>query len=490
MPTVKIPVFKWSAEPRFIGRQNSLAELERWWADENADPINLYGRRRVGKSWLIRKFAHGKKAIVLVVEKTTRSQQLMKLAEQLTSYLGFTPAIKDIGELVRILYGLTASEEILVVIDEFPYLLGTSAAEVNSSLHVVAKVIEDMRDDSMIKLILCGSALAEMESMQEHSSPLFGRLQKFELKPLTFAESRPFFKGSDVLDHLTRYSVAGGMPRYLSLLGGGDLARVLSEKIVNPNSPLYSEVTSLLEAELIQPGVYFAILAELAVSPKEIGDIADAIGQESNSLGTYLRRLEAMRIIKKKQPVGSDPKSRTYQWECIDGFIRFWFRYVWPYRAGLESGADSQAHVNQHIMPMLAEHTSLEFERVFQRWVIQKYPSSPLVGNWWGKAVPVSTPVEGAVRSKEEIDVVGIKGRKVFILGEAKWKNGKLKVAVVNDLINHKEPALLAAGFTIAPSRLVLLTSRGGFTRDVKRMASEDSRILLLDAATVLTEVR
>ena len=486
---MSVPRYNWSAEPKFIGRQSSLAELEKWWADDGADPINLYGRRRVGKSWLFRKFAQGKKAVVLVAEKTTRSQQLAKIAEQLEPFLGVKPAIKDIGELFKILYNLAATEKVLVVIDEFPYLLGTSTPEVDSSLHVVAKVIEDFRDDSKIKLVLCGSALAEMESMQDHASPLFGRLQKFELAPLTFAESRPFFSGENVLDHLTRYSVTGGMPKYLTLLGKGDFARALTEKVVSPNSPMYSEVTSLLEAELMQPGVYFAILAELSVSPREIGEIADAIGQESNSLGTYLKRLEAMRIIKKKQPIGSDPKSRTYQWECIDGYIRFWFRYVWPFKSGLEAGADAQAHVSQHIMPTLAEHTSLEFERVFQRWVIQQYPSAPLVGNWWGKAVRSLTPAEGRERSREEIDVVGIKERKVLVLGEAKWKNSKLKVEVATSLVANKVPALVAAGLSVPSDRVVVLTSRGGFTRDVERLAAEDARVRLIDAVALLKEV-
>lgn len=488
---MSVPVYLWPAEAKFVGRHNALVELEKWWEDDNSDPINLYGRRRVGKSWLFRKFAHQKEAIILVAEKTTKSQQLAKMAEQLAPFLGITPVIKDIGELFKVLYGLAASQKVLVVVDEFPYLLGTSTPEVDASLHVVAKVIEDLRDGSMIKLILCGSALAEMEAMQDHSSPLFGRLQKFELAPLTFAESRPFFGGSDVIDHLTRYSVTGGMPKYLILLGKGDFPKALCDKIVIPNSPMYAEVTSLLEAELVQPGIYFAILAELAVSPKEIGYIADAIGLESSSLGVYMKKLEAMRIIKKKQPVGADPKSRTSQWECVDGYIRFWFRYVYRYRTALETGADPEAHVVQHIMPTLAEHASLEFEKVFQRWVLQKYGSLvPLVDNWWGKAVVNTAPAVGRGREKEEIDVVGLKGKKALVLGEAKWQKGKLKASVATDLDSCKIPALLAVGLSVPTDRVVVLASRGGFTLDVKRLASEDPRIVLLDAATLLTEVK
>lgn len=487
---MSVPVYLWSAEGKFIGRQNALIELGKWWEDDNSDPINLYGRRRVGKSWLFRKFAHQKEAIILVAEKTTRSQQLAKMAEQLAPFLGVTPLIKDIGELFKVLYGLATNQKVLVVVDEFPYLLGTSTPEVDASLHVVAKVIEDLRDESMLKLILCGSALAEMEAMQDHSSPLFGRLQKFELAPLTFSESKPFFGGSDVIDHLTRYAVTGGMPKYLTLIGRGEFSKALCDKVVSPNSPMYAEVTSLLEAELVQPGIYFAILAELAVSPKEVGYIADAIGLESNALGVYMKKLETMRIIKKKQPVGADLKSRTSQWECVDGYIRFWFRYVYKYRTALETGADPQEHVLQHIMPTLAEHTSLEFEKVFQRWVLQKYGSVvPLVDNWWGKAVVNTNPTASKGREKEEIDIVGLKGKKALVIGEAKWQNGKLKVSVAQDLDMYKIPALLAVGLTVPADCVVVLASRGGFTLDVERLASRDPRIVLLDAVTLLNEV-
>lgn len=486
-----VPVYHWPAEAKFIGREAAQTQLLRWWEDDGADHLNMYGRRRVGKSWLFRKFAHDKKAIILVAEKTTRSRQLAKFADELEPFLGFKPAIREIGDLFTILFNLAATEKILVVVDEFAHLLGTTSSEIDSSLHAVAKVNEDLRDNSMIKLILCGSALSEMESMQEQSSPLFGRVQKFELAPLTFREARSFFTGDDVLDHLTRYSVAGGMPKYLTLLGkGGDFAKTLVDNVVSPNSPMYSDVSALLEAELNQPAVYFAILAELSVRPREIGEIADAIGQESNSLGTYMKRLESMRIIKKKQPLGSDPKSRSYQWECIDGYIRFWFRFVWQYRNVLEAGGDPELHVKQHIMPALAEHTSMEFERTFERWVVQNYPTAALVGNWWGKAATARKPMNRSGRSKEEIDVVGVKGRIVQVLGEAKWRNGNLKISVATDLENYKIPALIATGLSVPVERTVVLASRGGFTKDIRQLASSDNRIRLLDAVTLLNEVK
>ncbi len=460
-----------------------MLELEEWWKDNTADPLNLFGRRRVGKSWLFRKLAHGKKAIILVAEKTTPAQQLSKMAEQLEPFLGVRPAIRDVGDLFLILYKIAEQEKILIVVDEFPDLLGSSKVEITKSLSAVQAAIEKGKDSSKIKLILCGSALAQMESMQELKSPLHGRLRRFELSPLTFSEARDFFQGDDVIDHLTRYSVSGGMPKYLAHLSSGDFAKAVCDKIVSPNSPLYNEVESLLESELRDPATYFAILAELTIRPKETREIAEAIGKETKLISEYLNTLQVLRIIRKKLPVGADPKSRSNQWECIDGFIRFCFRFVLPYKAHLEAGADARIHVSNHIMPVIAEHTSLEFERVFRRWVSQNFPTAAHVGNWWGKAI------HGLAHSTEEIDLIGIKGKKVILLGEAKWQNEKLKVAVHSQLVTNKIPALEAAGLLVPSSRVVILASRSGFTKEVLDLANSDPLVQLIEATDLLRGV-
>lgn len=485
MPRVNVPVFDFPSHGEFVGRSEQLASLEKWWAESSGEPINLFGRRRVGKSWLFRKLAHGKKAIIIVPDQSTQPKQLAKIAEQLEPVLGVRPDIKDVGALFRVLYKIADAEKVLVVIDEFPYLLGTSKKEITKSLSEAQKAIEECGETSKIKLILCGSAMAQMEAMQELKNPMYGRLRRFELPPMTFHESRGFFQGTNLPDHLTRYSIAGGMPKYLARIGTGDLATVLVDEIVSINAPLYAEVESFLAAELRDPGIYFAILEQLVVRPKESGEIATAIGKTGASLSEYFKRLEALRIIGKKSPVGASPNSRSQQWECLDGFTRFYFRFVFPYKSNLESGgASAKNHVQHHVLPFISEHVSLEFEKIFRRWVNQNYSGPSLVGNWWGKSLP------GMAHATEEIDILGLKGKKVVIAGEAKWQKIKLKQAVYDRLVNDKLPAAVASGLTVsAPDVIVILASLGGFTTQVVTSASNDHNIHLVDALVILRDV-
>ena len=484
---MSIEIYNWEAEPQFLGRVPVLRRLEDWWDSADVQPFNLFGRRRVGKSWLFRKFAHGKPAIVLVAENTLPTLQFSRLADQLEPHMVARPDIRDISTLFRVIYEVAKNEKTLVVIDEFPNLLGNTDSDRQSALSSIQAVMENYRDKSRIKLILCGSAISQMEALQSEGSPLHGRLLPLELVPLTFAESRDYFEGSDIIDHFTRYSITGGMPRYLALLGKGDLGLLLAGAIVDPNAPLFGEVPSLLAAELKETSVYFAILSELANNAKDRGSIANAIGKDGGALTHYFDKLEAMRLLKRKHPVGADPDGRATQYECIDGFVRFWFRFIAPYRADLEGGASPVSYVDTFIKPNLADHAAVEFEHVFQRWIRQQYPSARQVSWWWGKAANVHRAAK--TRSTQEIDAVGIAAKKVILVGEAKWTNGQLSPDVINDLIQFKLPALTDAGFRSAESCEIVITSRAGFSQSVMKSAEENSRIRLVEAQDLLREV-
>ncbi len=485
---MSIAEYTWSAADQFVGRVRELDRLEAWWRSAAAEPINLFGRRRVGKSWLFRRFAQGKPAVLLVAEQTTASQQLSKIAEQLEPTLGIRPDIRDIGGLFTILYQLARADRVLVVVDEFPYLLGNSPAQVTAALSSVQAVMEQYREASKVKLILCGSAVAQMEELQSERSPLHGRLQPFALKPLEFAEGRQFMPTLGTVEQFTRFSVAGGMPRYLSMLGSGDLARTLANEVVDRNSPLFNEPLSILQSEVREPAVYLAILDVLSSNPLDTGTISQRTGADSKTLSPYLERLAAVGLIRRRLPLGADPRSRSGQWLCDDGFVRFWFRFVHPYQADLEAGADALAHVKHHVLPELADHTGPSFEQAFRRAIRQDHPEAAQVAPWWGPALHVQR--RAGARSTEEIDAIGIKGRTVLVVGEAKWTNKVLPMDVLANLREFKIPALAQDGFTLSKDLKVILSSRSGFSRSVLDAAAADRSIRLVPAEELLERLQ
>ncbi len=144
-------VFAFPAFDRFINRRRDLDHLETWWADDHdRNALAVFGRRRVGKSWLVRRFAHGKPAVVLVADTRTPAAQLARFSADLAVVTGVAPAIADLGDLFRVLYRLGAARDLLVVIDEFPYLLPTRTSDQRDESQHQAAWRRDPRAPSML----------------------------------------------------------------------------------------------------------------------------------------------------------------------------------------------------------------------------------------------------------------------------------------------------------------------------------------------------
>src|ERR1700733_9291365 len=227
-------IYDWPPRGQFVNRVRDLAQLESWWEHSTRDAMALVGRRRVGKSWLLRRFADGKPAVVLVADRRLLTTQMARFAGALEAELGVRPDIRSVGELVRLLYELGREHKVLAVIDELPFLLpdGRAREEVLTEMQAV---MEEHRDSSMTKLLLCGSLIGQMESLLHATSPLHGRLRPLDVWPLTFAESKGLASASDSSEErIVRFAVAGGMARYLGELGHGPLSELVCRNVLDP----------------------------------------------------------------------------------------------------------------------------------------------------------------------------------------------------------------------------------------------------------------
>ena len=257
--------FVFPAHDDFRNRASDLAAMDDWWHGRDRNALALFGRRRVGKSWLFREFAHGKPAIILVSDRRARGPQLSRFAATLAPHFGgVRPSITDLPELFTTLYTLAQERRTLVVIDEFPYLLPGRQRDQAAVLTGIQAVMEE-RDSSKLKLILCGSHLGQMATLLSESSPIRGRLTSLPIEPLRFKDAQVFIPAPGSRGRVERFAVAGGMSLYLDELGGGgSLRERVCSRVLNSRGPLFDDPREVLEEELRSPGVYFSILEELA----------------------------------------------------------------------------------------------------------------------------------------------------------------------------------------------------------------------------------
>jgi uncharacterized protein len=473
-------LYRWPLVDEFVDREDELARLEQWWAGSERMPVNLFGRRRVGKSWLLRRFAHAKPAVILASERLAPSTQLARFAALLEPAIGVRPEIPDLPTLFQVVFRLARETEALVVIDEFPWLLPNTEAESERLLSAIQAVMEEERERSRLKLVLCGSAIAQMQALMAERGPLHGRLLPLEIRPLRYPSARLLLDTLDPLERIERFAIAGGMPRYLSALGRDGVKEVACSQILDRDGPLWNEGRAVLQQELAQPGVYFSILEQLATGAKEVGRIASGAHIENRFVNRYLATLGELRLVRRKLPVGVRPHSRAGHWELSDPFLRFWFRFVFPYQSELETGLQARDLWKSAVAPALSDHVAPVFEDLCREWTRANYgQSAQRVDAWWGPAR--NDLRRRGERTSEEIDIVGLARRRVTLIGECRWRNKAMDAAVLDEISEYKLPALRQAGHQLASDPRILLFSKAGYNATLRRKAATNPNIRLVD---------
>ena len=479
--------FVFPAHDRFIDREADLARFEDWWAGQERNALVLYGRRRVGKSWLFREFAHGKPALVLVADRRAQAPQLERFADRLAEPLGVRPALNDLPALFEVLYALAANEKVLVVIDEFPYLLPAREKERDAALTSIQAVMEE-RDASQLKLVLCGSYIGQLERLLQ--GPLRGRLTPLLVEPLGFAEAQAFIAGdAGSVERIERYAVSGGMSLYLDELArGASLADRVCTRVLDPRGPLFDDPREVLEEELRTPGVYYSILEELSTGKKSLGDLGTALARKTTDLQGYLDTLRGMRIASRAAPVTALDEERNHRYSLADNYMRFWFRFVFPFQEELKTGLPAGALYRDEITPALADHVGQSFEALCREWVLRTGRATR-VGAWWGNALDEHR--RAGTRQSEEIDVVGIRRSAVAVVGECKWQTRQMGLNVLTELETYKIPALRQASARLARTAFsIVFFSKAGFSDGLVQAAADREDVHLVGIDQLVEDLR
>jgi AAA+ ATPase superfamily predicted ATPase len=468
----------------FRDRREELAAIEAWFADDREWRVmTLFGRRRVGKSWLFRAFAHGREADIFVASTRALGDQLAGFAAALERD-GERPSLPDLESFFRLLYRRARESRRLAIIDELPYLLTAEKALPS----ILLKVIEEEAPSSRLKLLVAGSHVGMMEKLLAEREPLHDRLRPLRIRALDFWRAKEILGPGEPQQLLTAFAIAGGLPRYLAEVAGAtDPIARLTELALDPHGPLFDEPRSILAQELEVPHTYFSILAVLSSGPQPWGNISKRSRIEADRLGKYLKTLENLGIVSVKSPVTDpDGTERNKLYELGDGFLRFWFRFVFPFQADLEAGLDPRAVLQSEIEPELADHIAPSIEEIVRDWVRRTgVGDATRIGSWWGPSLDEFRATNE--RQVEEIDVVGTARRRVTVIGEVRWRNTRMDVGILGEIERFKLPALRKAA-TVMTRPMIVLVSRAGFTDGLREASRQNPHIRLVELSELVEE--
>ena len=324
---------------KFIGRKAELAKLNTEY-ERDGGFVVIYGRRRVGKTTLIKEFLKKKTAFYFLATEELESQSIKRLAGVIgrttkSAYLQKV-AFTDWLDLFQVIADYKPEEKKVLVIDEFPYLVKTNPAFPS----ILQNAWDEILKGSNVMLILSGSLIGMMQKHTlSYDSPLYGRrTAQMRLAPLPFTDiygvqKMPFEQAVE------QYAVTGGVPKYLEFFEDDrGLEEQLKDAVLSKSGFLYEEPNFLLKSEFLTAVNYFSIIKAIADGNHKLGKIAGVLGQETSALTPYLSTLANLMFIEKKTPVTekNPEKSRKGLYFISDNFIRFWFRYIYPLKGELE----------------------------------------------------------------------------------------------------------------------------------------------------------
>lgn len=460
---------------RFIDRTNELETLAKEYQREAASLVVVYGRRRVGKTELIRHFIQDKPALYFLATEEAEAMNREAFQRQVADFLDsdlLRGAVIDRWELLfQQLMMAAGDERLVIVIDEFQYIGKSNPA----FLSVFQRVWDTILSKGNVMVILCGSLVSMMMSQTlNYDAPLYGRrTAQIRLRPIKFSHYHEFFDIELSVEELVkRYSLTGGVPKYIEMFQHThDLEEAIRSSLLNPSSYLFDEPNFLLQKEVTDIGSYFSILRIIAAGNHKSSKIATLLQQKQTNLPRYLKVLIDLDLLEREVPVteANPDKSKKGLYQIRDNFIRFWFQFIYPNRSYLEMG-HTEVVMERLAKNFIDSQVSFVYEQICQEklWELSAQGKLPglleRVGRWWDNA--------------HEIDVVGIsEADNLLVLGECKFWNGPVGLNILSQL---EEKASFVDWHKEKRRTVYILFSINGFSEELMAVAESRQDVILI----------
>ena len=451
-------------EQRFIGRKKELEALKAEYEKEAFSAAVVYGRRRVGKSFLIRNFIKNKKNIFFQASENNASNltELSRLiGESLFGSDGVSYTSYD--DAFRAVFSYKGKEKLIFVIDELPYI---ARKEDRTVLSVLQRFVDQNQDNNSLMLIISGSSISYIESeVLSTEGPLYGRIPlQIELRAFTIQESIDYLNPCwSIDDKINAHVISGGIPFYLKAFKDyPNLNEALEKVLFNSLGGLFNEVKLFFSSSVRNFATYDTILRLISKGANVNNEISDKSHMDKSNISAALNKLRILRICEQKTNILREKDKK--KWIISDNFFAFYYKFVAPRQLLIENDINIDiGKMNEEISLFVSK----AIEKDFLRFVLTLDPENVLEAGYGEFANP-NTKVN------EEIDLVIKYDDGTVSFGECKWKKNKIGLNALEDL---KRKASIATACSI---RKYYLLSRSGFDSEIIEEAKRDKRIVLI----------
>ncbi|MBF0105639.1 MAG: ATP-binding protein [Deltaproteobacteria bacterium] len=433
------------------GRQQELALLEKAFADRRSHFTVCYGRRRVGKTMLLREFVKKKQAFFYSSLKTTLLKQIKEFLKEWAlfskDHLVATAPCRSWVDVFDLIKNRLGPQKTVIVLDEFQWMCGADQTLISVLQHVWDK---DWQFNNRVHVILCGSSVSFMlMKVLSEKSPLFGRrTQSFEVMPFDCQDSASLMKNNHWYDTARFFMLFGGIPAYLNLYD----CHLSFEQNINAlsfckNAYFVNELKFVLSEQLKQPAVYYKILRLLSLKSQNLTQLAGKLRTTTSSVIFNTRRLQDIGVIKEHKPVLADETSKTLLYKISDEYVRFYFAYIYPFRELIENNAkkfifDSivGTNWNAYLGRCFEDFCHKNLAKITKHIGVDA--TFVRSGSYWHKK-------NARFKQGVQIDLVIETSQRITYIGECKWSQDKVGYSIMKELDekiklypNHKKNKL------------------------------------------------
>ena len=448
---------------------STLATL---WGKRRPDLVFAVGRRRVGQSFLLSRFAREVGGIYYQATRRTEAEQLGSLSRVIGEHFGDAALRHGVvfpswEDLFGYLTTRADGDPFLLVLEEFPYL----AAAAPALPSIIQSLWDHQWSRTRMKLVLSGSYITAMNRLEEMDQPLYGRRTgKLMIKPFSFADAARFMPAYGVRDQLVGYGLFGHLPGHLALLEPDrPLRENVAEAMLTPTGRLVDEAEHMLDAFTGEAHVHYSIIEAIAAGEQTWSGITKRVGRSGGSLLRPLQWLEEMQVIARVVPATENTprKSKRAIYRIVDPYVAFWHRSVARLvNSGSLGLVPPERLWDDVVAPDLDDYMGPVFEEVCRDFVRQtdRLPFSPLrVGEWWDAT------------SQNQVDVVAVGARGELLVGECKW--GRVTAAHLATLRGRAQMVAAELG-KVQRVHAALFTARGEADDEVMREAAAGTVLL------------
>lgn len=426
---------------KFVDRKEEQHRLRRALESETAQFIVIYGRRRLGKSTLIKRVL-SEKDIYFMADNSEQNRQRELMAQLLAdSYPGFNKVNYPDWESLFEQLDLRCEKGTTLCLDEFPYMV-KACPELPS---ILQKVVD--RKERKYHLILCGSSQRMMQNLVlDASDPLYGRadvILKLGAIPYPYLQE---VLEIDAVQAVEEYSVWGGVPRYWELREREtDLLSAIRYNLLSTNGTLYEEPMRLFMDDLTQSTQSETILSVIGNGSNRLSEIAARLEKKATDLGNPLNKLMQLGYIEREVSYNENIKNTKKSiYRIADPFMDFYYRFIIPNRSMI--GLGHTKRVEQRILAEFPRYVSLHWEKICRNAVSGNELQGhvwDIAARWWGNV---------SETERIELDVVALsEDKKYLLVGECKWTEGENAEILMRQLIEKANKLPFAQNKEIVP---------------------------------------